>query len=78
MESGGQERFQLKVSILQECALLGSGREYLCREKNTCKETGVGVESMACSGNYRELRTDGCGMCGEGEKSWTTKNFLSY
>lgn len=42
------------------------------------KETSVGVESMACSGNCRELRMGGCGMCGEGEKSQITRTFVSH
>ena len=42
------------------------------------KETRVGFESMECSGNCRELRMGGCGMFGEGEKSQTTKTFVSH
>ena len=84
---GIQEGFQMKVTILEEFAQVGGEGEQIVQKKKTkktkkkgihCKESRVGVESMACLGNCRELWMGGSGMCGEGEKTQTTKTFVSH
>lgn len=57
----------MKVTILSEFALLGSEGGY-CAERGIHAETKVGIESMAYSGNCRELRMEGSGMCKERER----------
>ena len=78
---GIQEGFQMKVTILEEFAQVGGEGDQIVQKKKKgihCKESRVGVESMACLGNCRELWMGGSGMCGEGEKTQTTKTFVSH
>lgn len=78
IERGFREGFHMKVTILREFALLEGEGENICAERGVHAETRVGVETMACWGNSRELRMGGCGMHGMGEKSQTTKTFISH
>ena len=48
----------MKVTILEEFAQVGGEGEQIVQKKKKgihCKESRVGVESMACLGNCREL-----------------------
>lgn len=75
---GIQEGFQMKMTILEEFAQVGGKESKLCKSRIHCKESRVGVESMACFGNCREnCEWEGL-ECVERREGQTTKTFMSH